>query len=74
MSPTVRTIITDLGGPSALARKLERPMGTVFAWSSRGVLPPEVWRDLVALCKKERVFGVSYERLHELYYGEKVAS
>lgn len=61
---TASEIIRALGGPAAIARGINAPIGTVSAWGTRNSIPPEYWLDLNAYATASgRAETVNYDVL-----------
>ena len=59
---TTEAIIEKLGGPSVLARSLDRPVATVSAWKHRKSIPSKYWPQLIAHASSIGV-DLTYEAL-----------
>lgn len=60
---TMREIIDLTGGYRHLADVLDVPVGTVSAWRSRDILPPEYWSEVAAECAKRGNSEITVDRL-----------
>lgn len=63
---TAGDIIRALGGLTAVADGLSRPIGTVSAWCSRNSIPSDYWKGIVEIAEANGVELVTYEALATL--------
>ena len=66
MIKNIPDIIERLGGPSALALHLGKPITTVASWKDRKSIPVEYWPAMVVTASK-RGIKLDYERLVNLH-------
>lgn len=66
---SVAKLIEDLGGTTAVAKAIGADAPVVSNWLTRGI-PPKRWPALVDLAKKNRVQGVTFERLARMQDSE----
>lgn len=57
---SIRNLIEELGGISAVARRIDSKPQTVHSWIVRGSIPAKHWGRLEKLC------GVKWKRLREI--------
>ena len=66
MTKNIPDIIERLGGPSALAHHLGKPITTVASWKDRRSIPVEYWPALLIAAGKNGI-KLDYERLVNLH-------
>lgn len=70
---TVEAVFTAFGGVTKLSEALERKLGTVSAWKSRGSIPSDYWNDLVRLARERGLDFITHEALASIGRSERAA-
>lgn len=59
-------LITNLGGPAAVAKATDAEPGAVRQWKARGSIPPAYWPAIIKLADEKSVRGVTVASLAAL--------
>jgi hypothetical protein len=63
---TISEMITLLGGDAIVSSHVGCSPITIRSWRHRDSIPPEVFPQIVALAKKRRVPGVTFDSLYSM--------